>query len=99
MNQDRQSLEEALFELAEQKSSASERAAFLDGVCRDNPTLRARLEVLLEGHFGATSFLTETPKHPKPSESAGARAATPIVSRADDASAQMIGRYKLLEKI
>jgi len=48
MIEEQQSLEEALFELAQQKSSPGERTAFLDSVCRDNAGLRARLEALLE---------------------------------------------------
>jgi len=35
--------EEALFELALEKPAA-ERAAFLDGACHDDPSLRRRLE-------------------------------------------------------
>jgi WD40 repeat protein/serine/threonine protein kinase len=100
-----QSLEEALFDLAEQKPDAAERAAFLDGVCRDNPALRARLEVLLEGHFGAANFLTRRSK-----SRAGAGPDTPpwgppspVEADAGEPSAgncaPRIGRYQLLEKI
>jgi len=39
-------LEQFLFEAALQKSSAAERAAFLNQVCHNNPALRARLDVL-----------------------------------------------------
>jgi hypothetical protein len=49
--------EETLFEAAIGKASAAQRAAFLDEVCRDKPELRARLEVLLEGHFAGAGFL------------------------------------------
>src|SRR5215471_11340203 len=99
MTEDQQSLEEALFELAEQKPSAAERAAFLDGVCRDNPALRARLEVLLEGHFGAADFLKKSPTASATSEPVAAPSPARIESPAGDAPARMIGRYKLLEKI
>jgi serine/threonine protein kinase/WD40 repeat protein len=91
LNEPSQSLEEFLFEAALGKSSAAERAAFLDGVCRDNPTLRARLDILLEGHFQAEGFLTAGPKKteekpaPPPAE--------------EEAASRFIGRYKLLEKI
>ena len=51
-------LEEILFDLAVQKPTAAERAAFLAHACRDNPALRATLEKLLESHFGAPGFLT-----------------------------------------
>src|SRR5215471_4732887 len=95
MSEDPQSLEEALFELAEQKPSAAERAAFLDGVCRDNPALRARLDVLLEAHFGAAEFLRKTSKRAEAAEPVR----VPTDSRGEEAPARMIGRYKLLEKI
>jgi len=82
-------LEEALFELAVAKSNAAERTAFLDGVCRDNPALRSRLEVLLEGHFQAEGFLQSESK--KIEEK-------PAPTQSEDAST-FIGRYKLLEKL
>jgi hypothetical protein len=62
MSETKHSLEEFLFEAALQKPSAAERAAFLDRACRDNSALRARLDVLLEGHFGGDGFLTQTPE-------------------------------------
>jgi hypothetical protein len=57
MSETNQSLEEILFEMAMQKPTSAERAAFLDNVCRDNPDMRAQLEDLLEGHFGGAGFL------------------------------------------
>jgi WD40 repeat protein/serine/threonine protein kinase len=97
MSGDQQSLEEALFELAEQKPSAAERAAFLDGVCHDNPALRARLEVLLEGRFAADEFLAQNSRRAAASEPVAAPRISE--SQAGDTPARMIGRYKLLEKI
>src|SRR5260221_13586005 len=91
MSETKQTLEEALFDLAAQKPNATERAAFLDGVCRDNPALRARLDVLLEGHFAGTGFLTKSPER--------AGAVTVPAPRAEESPAQMIGRSKLLENI
>jgi len=99
MIEDQQSLEEALFDLAGQKSNAAERAAFLDGVCRDNPALRARLEVLLEAHFGATNFLTQSANRSASLGSAPAAALRSADPHVNEGPAQTIGRYKLLEKI
>src|SRR5262245_46714428 len=99
MIEDPQRLEEALFELAEQKPSAAERAAFLDGVCRDNPALRARLDTLLEGHFGAVEFLTQTPKRAASSQPVPDEPPMRADSPDNEIPARMIGRYKLLEKI
>ena len=50
--------EEALFEEALRTSSDAERAASLDGACREDPQLRARLETLREGHFKAHGSAT-----------------------------------------
>jgi serine/threonine protein kinase/WD40 repeat protein len=90
MSEPNQSLEEFLFEAALTKPSAEERAAFLDGVCRDNPGLRARLEVLLEGHFQAEGFLSSGTKQVEQ------KSAPPA---AEESGSTLIGRYKLLEKI
>jgi eukaryotic-like serine/threonine-protein kinase len=87
-----QSLEEILFDLAVQKPTAAERAAFLDHVCRDKPDLRAALDELIESHFGASGFLVTL----APGESLSV---TVPISPPPEAPAQMLGRYKLLEKI
>ena len=92
MTESKPSLEEALFEMAVQKTDAAERAAFLEGVCQDNPALRARLDILLEGYFGGGGFLTQSPER-------GAIAANLAARGSGEAPARMIGRYKLLEKI
>jgi WD40 repeat protein/serine/threonine protein kinase len=90
MSEDQQNIEEFLFEAALEKTSAAERAAFLNGACRNNSALRARLDVLLEGHFAGTGFLKEVPARPDQ---------TVPVPPPSEAPARMIGRYKLLEKI
>src|SRR2546428_4823074 len=93
MNENNPSLEEILFDLAVQRPTAAERAAFLDGACRDNPAVRAQLEELLEAHFGGAGFL---PKAPAQDDELPVTAlATPL----EESPAQMLGRYKLLEKI
>src|SRR5258708_4695992 len=92
MSDSNQSLEEALFELAVEKALPADRAAFLEGVCRDNPSLRARLDVLLEGYYGGAGFLTEPPKR--------AGLSPPIaLPPAEETPAPVVGRYKLLERI
>ena len=82
MNENNQSLEEILFELAVQKPTAAERAAFLDNACRGNPALRAQLDALLEGHFGGAGFL------PKPGVRAPQTVTVPMVP-AEEAPTQM----------
>src|SRR3990172_6046148 len=89
MSETKQNREQALFEAASQKLDPAERRAFLDEACRDDPALRARLELLLEGHFQGEGFLTKTPERPvKPPEPPPADAPSPVIDR-----------YKLLEKI
>ncbi|MGA2748959.1 MAG: serine/threonine-protein kinase, partial [Verrucomicrobiota bacterium] len=87
MSDPNESSEESLFQAALEKSSPEERAAFLDVACRDNPALRARLEMLLEGFFKAEGFLPDQP--------AGQEALVPVTEKPGD----RIGRYKLREKI
>src|SRR6185295_4574914 len=63
------------------------RAAFLQGACGQDATLRCKVEELLKEHFSTEPALEED---------------QPTVKRdlaSDAAPAQMLGRYKLLEKI
>jgi hypothetical protein len=53
--------EDDLFEAALLRSPGPERAAFLDGSCRSDPELRARVEMMLEGHLNAKNFLETLP--------------------------------------
>jgi eukaryotic-like serine/threonine-protein kinase len=87
------SLEEILFALAVQKPTLAERESFLDSVCRDNANLRATLERLLSVHFGEAGFLPPRGRTPP----ARLEVIPALVSH--EKPAQMIGRYKLLEKI
>jgi serine/threonine protein kinase/WD40 repeat protein len=91
MSEPNPSLEEVLFEVALTKPSAAERAAFLDSVCQGSPALRARLDVLLEGHFQAQDFLPTGPPKAEPQ---------PVPPAAtEEAASTCIGRYKPLEKL
>ncbi|MBL9168994.1 MAG: protein kinase [Verrucomicrobiales bacterium] len=90
MNETSKSSEDELFAAALELSSASARAAFLDGACQDNPDLRARLEALLQGHFEAAGFLTREPERAAKADASGLPS---------ERTAVRVGRYKLLEKI
>ena len=95
MSEETQNLEEILFDLAVRKPTVEERADFLDRVCRDRAGLRAHLEALLEGHFGAAGFLpTPAPLAVEPAPLTGATAA-PTAARPP----RRLGRYHLLEKL
>lgn len=79
--------EEYLFEAAARIEDETERSAFLAEACRDDPKLRERLELLLEGHFHAEGFLSKGFRgEPKPAEQ-------PMTE------ALLSGRYQLIEKI
>ncbi|MBL9168365.1 MAG: protein kinase [Verrucomicrobiales bacterium] len=82
-------LEERLFDRARQEPTEAARAAFLDSVCSDNPALRARLDELLAAHFGQQQFLPMT---------ASARSPSPVPAATEPPS-QIIGRYRLVEKL
>jgi eukaryotic-like serine/threonine-protein kinase len=81
------SQEEAIFEQALRLETAAERTAYLDGACRGQPELRARLELLLAAHFQADGFLDRVPAR------GGAGTSD------DEEVGAVIGRYELLEKI
>ena len=86
--------EDDLFEEALLKVSGPERAAFLDSECRSDPELRARVEMMLEGHLNAEGFLEALP------ERAPAREA--VASSGSNGSEQLgthIGPYQLLQKL
>src|SRR5258708_5590351 len=76
-----------LFLEALEKSASAERAAFLDGACRENAALRSAVEELLANHR-EDSFL-ETPALSMPT------GITPLPEQ----SGEMIGHYKLLQQI
>jgi hypothetical protein len=87
-----QEREEVLFALALEKPAA-ERAAFLDAVCGGDAALRQRLEALLAAHDEPDEW---------PQAGASASKTTIKVELADvpdEAVGQMLGRYKLLEKV
>jgi serine/threonine protein kinase len=81
---------EAIYHSASEKTSAAERSAFLDVACKNNPKLRAQVEVLLEAHEAASDFLEAPVFHPDVTLDK-----TPLT----EGPGTVIGRYKLLEKI
>ena len=83
--------EKEIFFEALEKPTPQERAAFLDGACGTNPLQRARVDALLADHFQQDSFMKEPAAEPLPP--------TVPAPPPAEAPAQMLGRYKLLEKI
>jgi eukaryotic-like serine/threonine-protein kinase len=88
-----QSLEESLFQAAA-TLTGTVRAAFLDRACGGDGAMRARLEALLKAHDQSGELL---PTQCEP-EQAAARAEQ-LADSAEATAGQMLGRYKILEKI
>src|ERR1035438_8909124 len=75
---------------------ASQRAAYLDEACADDPALRLRLEALLRDHDAASAFL-ETPPPGAQASPIGAEVpgATVRLSRSPaEKAGDRIGRYR-----
>src|SRR6266496_4247741 len=81
---------EIFFEALEMATSEA-RAAYLQGACGRDVTLRRKVDELLKEHFSNDSLLAGPAME--------GEGATIVVSSIQEAPAQMIGRYKLLEKI
>src|SRR5689334_17070455 len=83
--------EKKVFFEALERDTPQERAAFLDGACGTNPVQRARVEALLANHFQQDSFMKDPAVEAPPLSSPE--------SAPPETPTQVVGRYKLLEKI
>src|SRR5688572_28400294 len=83
--------EDYLFEAALLRSFGPERAAFLDEECHGIPALRARVEMMLEGHLNAKNFLEPLPDRVASDGESSSAASWQLGS--------YIGPYKLLQKL
>ena len=72
MNATTQDRVEAVFNAAVEKETPTERRAYLDGACGSDADLRIQVEVLLEAHDQAGSFLI-SPEVDEPQEGPGTR--------------------------
>jgi serine/threonine protein kinase/WD40 repeat protein len=92
--------EAALFEAAQRLTDAKQRAAFLDAACKGNPELRHRLDGLLAAE-PEVAVLGVPPSGGQAAEPAqDGKARTPAASgSATEAPGDLIGRYKLLQKL
>ncbi len=88
MKTGRQNIDTILFEAVEIESAA-ERDAFLDEACGKDAELRGRVEKLIADHFMAGDFLEDSP----------VTFADAIDRPVAERPGQVIGRYKLLQKI
>ena len=85
----RQLDEEAIFHIARGIQDCQIRSDYLDQICAGDPSLRERVELLLEVNEQEKSFLRST----------GEVAPTADLRPITEAPGQQIGRYKLLQKI
>jgi WD40 repeat protein/tRNA A-37 threonylcarbamoyl transferase component Bud32 len=82
--------EEILLREALQKANGPERKGFLDGVCRGDDALRAKLEALLQAHESPEPFLEPQ---------AALAAASTVLLPPEEGPGTLIGRYRILEQI
>ena len=87
---DKSNREDDLFEEALLKCSGAERAAFLESACENQPALRARLEMMLEGHFKLNGFLATVPERVPPQQTRACAEGT-----GSEQLGRKIGHYKL----
>src|SRR5690348_4109095 len=85
-----QSPVEAIFFAALEKSTAEERAAYLDAACAHDPNLRKRVDRLLAAHPQVGSFLEA---NAAPEETGSYK------GQAEAVGSIVASRYKLLEQI
>src|SRR5258708_6490322 len=89
--------EERLLEAALALETETERRAFPASVA--DPALRQRLEELIASSTGADCFFAHPAVPRAPAEIQDSAPTSQGEAHADEVAAQMIGRYKLLEKI
>src|SRR5262245_47884317 len=82
---------EELFQAARQRTTAGERAAFLDGACLGDAKLRAEVEALLAAEDSAGSFINNS----------AMKVAAPMIAadRAAQMQGQYIGHYKIISPL
>src|SRR5690349_142228 len=83
---------EAFFHAASELGSATERQAYLDQVCGNDPDLRREIEALLKAGSDAEPLFEQ---HQRGWAAEAALKLEPLLER----PGSIIGRYKLLEKI
>src|SRR5215472_3683515 len=81
--------EQSIFIEALEKEDPAERTAYLDRMCAGDPTLRQRIERLLQRHQQVDRFL----------DSPTAALAAPVAGPISDRPGTIIGPYVLLEQI
>src|SRR5688572_4109924 len=89
--------EEVLFAMALEQP-ASDRGAFLESLCPDDPALRRRIELLVAAHEHPDPRLHEPAANLTPPARVGSDVEA-SAERSDEGVGQTIGRYKILERV
>ncbi len=82
-----------------EKSTAEERAAYLDEACRESPDLRRAVECLLAAHGKVGEFLEMPASGLLPTAALGVNADKSSADKPMDLVGSSVGPYKLLEQI
>ena len=88
-----------IFNSALERTTAAERAAYLDGACAEDAALRARIESLLRAHEAAAGFLPADERAPAVAPTDQPSVLPTFSSPVTEKDGDRIGRYKLREKI
>lgn len=91
--------EESVFVAALQRSSDTERRAFLDEACGGDLALRRRVDALLEAHERTLGILDQSMQTPGWTSEAGEPSAPARAGHSVRVGTVLAGRYKLLEEI
>ncbi len=93
--------EESIFDAALEKSTSSERAAYLEAACTGDPELRRRVEALLRAHEQSGDLLDPPVHGPGPSTHHDVALAVgqPTPRPITEGPGTRIGPYKLLQSI
>lgn len=88
-------VEQALFAATLEFSDPAHREAFLEKACAGDPSLRARIQSLLDAHIRAEGFFDFVPPSPRPDSSVS----TILTEPASDQDQAHIGPYRIVRRL
>jgi len=88
-------VEQALFAATLEFADPTHREAFLEKACAGDPSLRARIQALLDAHTRAEGFFDFVPPPPRPESSVS----TVITEPASDHDQAHIGPYRIVRRL
>jgi serine/threonine protein kinase len=87
-------VEQALFAATLEFSDPTHREAFLEKACAGDPSLRARIQALLDANTRAEGFFDFVPPSPRPDSSDAA-----VTHRVSDQDQAHIGPYRIIDRL